>query len=598
MSSAFQASPISVGDLLTRSNLFQVPSFQRHYSWTTEQAERLLNDLLDASDDTDGKPLAEYFLGSIVLLENDHNRRNGLANGTKFIIDGQQRLITITIILALLRDLTENKRRAKALNHYVAGTTKRLGVGRVKLSPMRIAIREHAQEFFRKYVQTQGSTLLEIDDETALDQAPTSCIASVRDELRPRLIDLGEETRDRLAKYLTEACILIEIVSSQIDRAFAIFSVINDTGKKLTLTEILKAQIIGELPEEKRVGHLDKWTAFEASLDKRFEPFFGHLRTAFGKNQKAIINEIIDIRDETGSSETFMKNVFIPYATNMTRIFGTDTVEPSVAPSQEMKRYFSYWQWLNHDGWVAPVLRWLDKNPTGTQETTAFFSAFDQLLYGLVLLGHGHNKRVTRMRRILRAIDSGEILNRDSGLYLTSVEQSQALYNASNNLYSRSQVTCRLILLRLNDELLLQQGKTPLINPNAPNDSTIEHILPRKPSQESQWRDWFSDPDVREYCTNSLGNFLLISDDTNSKLRNFEFARKHELIFDSDDLSNFPLTQQIASYKTWEPRDVIERNENFLELVSEMFGLKGKKGLEILKDTTRKRFSELHQNAA
>lgn len=84
----------TIEQLLTGNRQYQIPDFQRPYVWEEQQATALVNDLLDAWRTNDG----DYFLGSIVLVEQP--------NGDNVdIIDGQQRLTTLCILVALLRHL-------------------------------------------------------------------------------------------------------------------------------------------------------------------------------------------------------------------------------------------------------------------------------------------------------------------------------------------------------------------------------------------------------------------------------------------------------------------------------------------------------------
>lgn len=78
--------------------LFTIPNYQRPYAWTTDETEQLLDDLLAALEDEHKKKskMAPYFLGNIVLI------KNGKYDAQ--LIDGQQRLTTITILLSVLRE--------------------------------------------------------------------------------------------------------------------------------------------------------------------------------------------------------------------------------------------------------------------------------------------------------------------------------------------------------------------------------------------------------------------------------------------------------------------------------------------------------------
>ncbi len=98
--SPIEAHEHAIGEVLSDKYAFEIPSYQRPYAWEEEQARELLSDILAAMDNTDVSG-GIYFLGSIVLIKtpNDPNAK---------VIDGQQRLTTLTILLSALRDLTSD----------------------------------------------------------------------------------------------------------------------------------------------------------------------------------------------------------------------------------------------------------------------------------------------------------------------------------------------------------------------------------------------------------------------------------------------------------------------------------------------------------
>ena len=98
---ALQLSPIeaheqTVGQVFGDGYAFEIPAYQRPYAWEEDHERELLNDVLDAMDNAESRG-GVYFLGSIVLIKapNDPQSR---------VIDGQQRLTTLTILLSILRE--------------------------------------------------------------------------------------------------------------------------------------------------------------------------------------------------------------------------------------------------------------------------------------------------------------------------------------------------------------------------------------------------------------------------------------------------------------------------------------------------------------
>mgnify|MGYP001000571030 CR=1 FL=1 len=90
---AISAKELPLGKVFTPDFRFTIPSFQRAYIWKTENILQLVSDL----DDACKSPGTPYFLGSLILVREGDNRYD--------VIDGQQRLVSLSIIIAVLRDL-------------------------------------------------------------------------------------------------------------------------------------------------------------------------------------------------------------------------------------------------------------------------------------------------------------------------------------------------------------------------------------------------------------------------------------------------------------------------------------------------------------
>ena len=123
--------------------VFTIPLYQRPYSWTTEESEEMLEDLLRAMEGSEETidELSPYFLGSIVLIKGDEPDAQ--------VIDGQQRLPTLTMLLSALRSLIKSD-DAEGLTSFlcekgniVTGTPTRY----------RLTLRNQDATFFKTYVK-------------------------------------------------------------------------------------------------------------------------------------------------------------------------------------------------------------------------------------------------------------------------------------------------------------------------------------------------------------------------------------------------------------------------------------------------------------
>ena len=84
---------------------FRIPEYQRPYIWDTDQVNELLNDIMDARN---YKSDSQYFLGSMVLHKKE--KTESTTRYTEYdLLDGQQRITTLLLVTAVIRDLTENQ---------------------------------------------------------------------------------------------------------------------------------------------------------------------------------------------------------------------------------------------------------------------------------------------------------------------------------------------------------------------------------------------------------------------------------------------------------------------------------------------------------
>ena len=115
-----------------------MPPYQRSYSWTEKEAIDLLNDLQDSV-----RANEPHFIGAIVIVQSDENQNAE-------IVDGQQRLTTLTILLSVLRDLEEDPERAAEI-HALIGDAGRPMLG--EEARWRLSLNHIDGPFFRATIQ-------------------------------------------------------------------------------------------------------------------------------------------------------------------------------------------------------------------------------------------------------------------------------------------------------------------------------------------------------------------------------------------------------------------------------------------------------------
>ena len=131
---AISATEKPLGKVFTSDYQLTIPSFQRAYTWQAENIEQLVNDLQDACADPD----TPYFLGSLILVQDGPTQYQ--------VIDGQQRLISLSIIVSVLRELEDDPDLIDSLNDLILEPGDKLRG--IKAEP-RLTLRERDTDFFR-----------------------------------------------------------------------------------------------------------------------------------------------------------------------------------------------------------------------------------------------------------------------------------------------------------------------------------------------------------------------------------------------------------------------------------------------------------------
>ncbi len=529
--------------------LFEIPAYQRPYSWTTEHVEELLEDLLTAMDSNRKiEDVSPYFLGSIVLIKDP-------TRAFSQVVDGQQRLTTLTILFCVLRELSEDAASRTDLDEYVCEKGGKF-VGRK--DRFRLSLRERDREFFRKKVQEEGRIGDFLNQDKASFTESQQRMYENAGYLKKRLSEEDPSKRDHLAMFLVQRCYLVVVSASDQDSAYRIFSVMNDRGLDLSPTDILKADIIGAMPEASRSDYTDKWEIIEEDLGREnFRDLFAHIRMIYVKS-KARENLNKEFQDgvlEKVDGCDFIDSILIPLSQAYQTV--SKTAYESTGDAERVNAYLRYLGRLDNYDWVPPAIAYFEKHRDDEEALVEFSRDLERLAYALFITRVNVNHRIHRYANVLRAIEQGDNLCADtSALQLSAREKSEVLDSLDGPIYLQNRVT-KPLLLRL-DSVLADGGAT-----YDHKVVSIEHVLPQTPASDSVWLTWFTEDKTREYWTHRLANLVLLSRQKNTRSKNFDFERKKKEYFQKKEVTPFALTSQVLNYTEWTP-DVMKRRQSDL----------------------------------
>lgn len=603
--------------------VFTIPGYQRPYSWGIEHAQTLLDDLLQALAEApaDVADAADYFLGSVVLIKPDQKP-------AVEVVDGQQRLTTLTILLSAIRHVSGNPDIQRELTAYIYEKGQ---VGKGTPDRFRLTLRKRDEAFFRRYIQKEdgltdllqlGSQLTEVEKRIQ-DNAKTFALALER---------LNPDQLLRLYQFIVQCCTLVVVSTPDEDSAHRIFGVMNSRGMNLNATDVLKARIIGRLPEALQDSYTAKWEDAEESLGRdRFNELFSHIRTVYlkAKSQATLLKDfevnVPALRDAVRQTpQRLLDEVILPMSEDFEQVS-----RAAFSSTQHADAINNHLKWLNSlefQDWVPPVLAFLARHRNDPEQVRKFLADLERLAYSMTLRREDVNRRIRRFARVTRAIEghqhdvwAEERLadgNTNARHHNANLDRLKALFDAgdtvgleafqagSNTYAMRLQHLARQAVEALKKGSALQAdpplqltererqdtvavlngdmyGVLPtrvlavvlkrldqlLSNQNATysGDASIEHVLPQTPAAGSEWLSWIPDAEQRSNWVHRLGNLVLLSRHKNSEAQNFDFDTKKARYFSSrTGVVNFALTTQVMAHSVWNTNTLQRRQDELL----------------------------------
>ncbi len=263
---------------LLESFFYCVPRFQRPYSWDRENVSEFWEDSI-ASDDLD------YFIGSFVVY------RSGPSSDTMYVVDGQQRLTTITLLLAALRE----KFAEDGHTDLAKGVQQLIERPNIDNEPHFVLQSETPYPYLQEYIQKFGRPDLTASlgaEEEALKGAYDfltalldAALESINSDSTVAVDKKADHRKRRLTavrdKLLRLQLILIQLSSE--DDAYLIFETLNTRGKDLKVSDLVKNHLTRLIkPKNKQVDVArQKWQDIleyfeDASVDVDVNRFLHH----------------------------------------------------------------------------------------------------------------------------------------------------------------------------------------------------------------------------------------------------------------------------------------------------------------------------------
>lgn len=581
----------SFSDLVTGRRKFEIPDYQRNYSWEKDQRQDLWRDLHNNLDST-----KTHYFGTFLLREKKSNVFD--------IIDGQQR---ITSILILLNELTE---LWKEFDQEKAEDTRRWYIA--NRDGYKLSLMGEDERFFKDYVL--GGIKSGENPGSYPEQTNTPSQRRLKDAkkfFRRKLKEKQEGVSDfesyceKLKSKIEELDLMVYPVESEAD-AVRIFEVVNDRGRHLTELEKTKSFLMHQL-------YLNIPDEDEGLLKERLE----QVRDHFGE----IYNLIDKINDHSNASNLGEDRVqryhYILWDTEWTtsrtkryyqnhldhlkqkfREYSDDkVVEQTIQYTRELRDSFQavkdlvYRETENRRiedrlerlfvlGRLAnfyPLLiaSWLKYDRDSKFTASEFIEIADQIETFIFRVYSAQqrpgNTGRTRFYPLGRDVYQGKKDADDTvrklvdhihyycdNDQLLSVLHEEKVYSHYNNRKGELRYLLYFYEKSMEDEL--EFDLTEFVNNEAEEEITIEHIWPQSTARLSLTE---KEKELHSEYKHRLGNLALMTGSWNSSESNQPFSTKKERYAKS----KIRMLNKVAEESEWGPRQISEREEDMLEFV-------------------------------
>ncbi|ABE41166.1 protein of unknown function DUF262 [Rhodopseudomonas palustris BisB5] len=549
-----------VAEVLGDKFIHEIPPYQRPYAWTSDQALQLIEDLREAMSSGADEP---YFLGSIVLI-----RPRGEPVGQ--VVDGQQRLTTLTILAAVLRDLATDPDAREAISGavYIKPNPYKKQVESVRILP-------HSEDriFFREAIQFPDAT----SKSSPPHQPKTEAQKLMWDNalaLRKRVVEMTIEDRQRLVDYLLNNCVLVVVSTESRGAALRIFRVLNDRGLDLSNADVIKADLLGKFKDHTEMAHqAARWRDFETDLGRNdFEDLLENLRfiREKGKNRSSL-SEAYELRFKMATPpdvRNFLDHELAPAKRWFAEIVDGDGADFPTILRSGLSEALAGLRLVPNKDWM-PVALAAAMQFGATEKLLSTLVKLEGLAWIMQLGRRYDTQRMNRYGEIIGAL-GGPDAELESKL-VPSVEENDDAWSAlSGKLYSKFPVrVVRAVLERL-DRLLSEQIVV------WDGQKTVEHILPQNP-EAGEWVGF--DSERREAVTDTLGNLVLLTSRKNSSASNLPFAKKRLVYFGLAETSagkkraTYASAQELGELRDWDVPAYRSRQERHLALLAKRWGI-------------------------
>ncbi|MEU6010118.1 DUF262 domain-containing protein [Streptomyces sp. NPDC047453] len=561
-----QAKETLFADLVQgRAQQFQVPLYQRTYSWTEKQLGQLWGDILEQAELLEsGEKASTHFLGSVVLAPSPQNE----ATFPRWlVVDGQQRLTTLSLALAAVRDHiadTEPDEAERIDEEYLINKRKS-GNDHFRLLPTQADRPQFA-------AHVRGPRV---------EQTVGGSVATAYTFFRRKLVEAADPAAPqdvfRIEQAITSRLTLVAVTAERGDNVHRIFESLNNTGLKLSQADLLRNYLFMRLPTRGEHVYETYWLPLQDSLSNDELEQLMWLQLVLDGDDRVRRQDLYAAQQQRFERGEVSEEEIEAYIRELHRrgaLFRRllhPEEEPDAAVRAHLRRL---------DTWQAQVtypalILLFDRRERGELDSAGTARAMSYIESFLV------RRMICRvptnnLNRIFQAVPGQlpldmpvadglhQLLSANNRFWPDDEELREKIRTAPFYQYGRWHQR-KMVLQRLEESY-----EHPEPVDFAAAQLTIEHVMPQSPG--SEWIRMLSEDvaegdsaeDLHSRLQHTLGNLTLTA--VNSELSNHPFERKQDLLLGS----HLEMNRRIAATERWGAKEIRARAD---ELANRAIGL-------------------------
>ncbi|MDZ5711002.1 DUF262 domain-containing protein [Jeotgalibacillus haloalkalitolerans] len=582
-----------------RSYIYHIPKYQREYTWSKSQWENLFDDLTEND--------AGYFLGSIICI---NTITSALGDPEFEVVDGQQRLTTLSILLATLYGVLDDHRgeldedNVSDLLQLKRKIVLKKDNNKIRVSP------QIQNSNLEDYEYLMGELKI-LPSRKKPKNTGNRRIYKAHTYFKNRLLEEGENSVEKIKKWLlilekVNAAIVVMIEVSTHADAYTLFESLNNRGTPLTAVDLMKNLLLAQVDQNKNSSidvFFDQWTQILDLIGNEYkiqERFFRHYYNAFrttinepfkkgNESKKFPLGAIATRSTLLSIYQTMIKNdpeKFLDSIIRSARVYASILLNEEDLPA-EIKEHLKDLERIQGSP-SHLLLLYLFENQAklflDDQTLSKIVSLLVKFFVRRNLTDVPNTRDLTKIfMDIILLIEENDLI--ENNIYILirdqlkrhSVDDMIFKDKLRGDIYEENAGAARFVLSKIAQQGMTKESKVNLWERNKNNKYvwTIEHIFPQGKNIPQDWVDMIADGDVekardhQQNLVHTLGNLTITG--YNSNLSNLPFITKRDKT-DRNGLyigfkNGINLNEDLKNAEAWKPEMINKRTENLVERI-------------------------------